>query len=114
MTLAVARQHPWIVTGAVRNIAVDFQDQLDDGELLTGTPTVEQVGTSDLTLSDEAVNTAALNILGRAVAIGQAAQFSVSGAAAGVTYTLRVTCGTDASPAQTLVVVLTIPCEDDK
>lgn len=92
----------------VRNVAVSFVDELDSGELLTGTPTVAEVTTSDLSLTNKAVNTAALTISGKAVAIGQAVQFKVSGGTAGTTYTIKVTVSTDATPAQTLICALVI------
>lgn len=95
--------------GEVRTPAVSFVGVLEAGELLTGTPTVVEVGTTDLTLENKAVNTAALTISGKSVAIGQAVQFKVSGqASANSPYTLLVTTATDASPAQTFVRNLTL------
>ena len=38
-------------------VAVEFTDHLDSGELLTGTPTVEEITTTDLTLANKALNT---------------------------------------------------------
>lgn len=92
------------VDSEVRNVAVSFANKLDSGELLTGTPTATEVSTTDLTISDVAVNTAALTISGVSVAVGEAVQFKVSGGTAGVKYKVRVTCATDSSPAQTLIV----------
>lgn len=104
MGLATAYQRPVLVVGETRNVAVDFQDVLDSGELLTGTPTVAEVTTTDLTIASKAINTAALTIDGRAVAIGEAVQFKVSGQlAANSPYTIKITVSTTASPAQTLV-----------
>ncbi len=88
----------------VRNVAVSFVGKLDSGEKVTGTPTVTEVDTSDLTISNVAVSTAALTINDKSVAIGEAVQFRVSGGLAGVSYTLRVTAASDATPAQTLIV----------
>lgn len=85
----------------VRNSAFDFTDALDDEELLTGTPTVEDPA-GGLTIDNVRVNTAAIEILGVEVAVGKAVQWRVSGGTAGVTYTLDIEADTDATPAQTL------------
>lgn len=87
----------------VRNVAIDFQGKLDTSELLTGTPTVTEVDTTDLTLASKVVSTAELTIRGTTVAIGEAVQFRVSGGVAGGEYTIRISVTTTASPAQTLV-----------
>ena len=87
----------------VRTIAVSFDNKLDSGELLTGTPIIVEVTTTDLTLGSKAVSTAALTINGESVAIGKALQCSVTGGTAGTTYEIKFTCGTDATPAQTLI-----------
>jgi hypothetical protein len=87
----------------VRNVAVDFRGKLDDGELLTGAPTIAEVTTTNLTFANQAVNTSAIKIRGVSVAIGQAVQFKVSGGTADTTYTIRITVGTTATPAQTLI-----------
>lgn len=108
MPANTAPQKPTIAVGEIRNVAVSFADVLDSGELLTGTPTVVEVTTTDLTLSSKAVNTAALTINGESVAIGKAVQFRVSGQlVANSPYTIKITVSTDASPAQTLVKYVT-------
>jgi hypothetical protein len=95
--------------GEARTPAVSFVGVLESGELLTGTPTVVEVTTSDLTITNEVVNTAAITINSKSVAIGQAVQFKVTGqAAASSPYTLRVTASTDADPAQTIIRDLTL------
>ena len=81
--------------GETEAVAIDYQDHLDTGELLTGTPTVTEAS-GTLTLGSKAVNTAALTILGRSVAIGQAVQFTAAGAALGVKYVFTITVSTDA------------------
>lgn len=104
MTLEAPQTHVK-TAGETRLCTVSFRDILSSGELLTGTPTVVEVTTSDLTLSSKAVNTAAVpvsDVYPEQVAIGQAVQFLAAGGTAGTTYTIRVTCGTDASSAQTL------------
>ena len=87
---------------ATRNAAVSFSDELDSGELLTGTPTVAEVSTSDLTIDNAAVSTAELTINGEAVPIGEAVQFRVAGGVAGTSYDITISVGTDSTPAQTL------------
>lgn len=104
----VAAQTLYLGAGATDVFAVAFDKYLDSGELLTGTPTVVEVDTSDLTLGNKAVSTGSLTILGRTVATGKAVQFSASGATAGTTYRVRVTATTDASPARTEPIDLLI------
>ena len=109
-----APQIQTIVVGETRNVAVSFAAKLDSGELLTGTPTVVEVTSSDLTITNEVVSTGELTILGETVAIGQAVTFTVSGALAsgGLTtplskaglYQIKVTPLTNASNAQTFVL----------
>ena len=98
-----APQLPSVAVGETSNGAVDFSGVLDSGELLTGTPTVEEQTTSDLTSSNKAVNTAALTIDGSSVAIGEAVQFAFSGQLVNVVYTLKITAATDATPPQTKI-----------
>jgi hypothetical protein len=99
-----APQVPTLAVGETRNFAVSFINVLDSGELLTGTPTVAEATTADLTIASKVVNTAALTVDDTAVAIGQAVQFKVSGQQlAHSPYTLKITVGTNATPAQTLV-----------
>lgn len=89
----------------VRNCGVSFAGALDEGELLTGTPTVTSVP-SGLTFASPIVSTQALTINGATVAIGKAVQFKVTGGVSGVKYQIEVSCGTDATPAQTLYAEL--------
>lgn len=114
MAQNTAPERPVLVPGETRNFAVSFGDVVDSGELLTGTPTVAEETTSDLTIANKAVNTAALTINGKSVAIGQAVQFKVSGQLATGTvrgdesiatgnYEIKITVSTDATPAQTLI-----------
>ena len=95
------------------NCAVSFVNLLDSGELLTGTPTIVEVTTSDLTLSNKVVNTAQLTINGETVAIGQAVQFHAQGGTAGTDYDIRITATTDSSPAQTRICRVTLPVVSD-
>ena len=97
----------------IRNVAVSFIGRLDSGELLTGTPTVVEVTSTDLTISDVAVNTAQITVLGKTVATGQAVQFKVLGGAANTNYSIRITTVTDATPAQTFIIKIRIRVKAD-
>ena len=83
--------------------AVSFVNRLASGELLTGTPTVLEIRTTDLTLANKAINTAQIVVLEDTVAIGQAVQFSVTGGTGGRAYEIEITVNTDAGVAQTFV-----------
>jgi len=86
---------------------------LDTGESLTGTPTVVEVTTTDLTITSKAVSTTALTINGTSVAAGAAVQFKVSGMkTTGSPYTLKVTVSTNATPAQTKNRFFVFTCKD--
>ena len=101
--MSTAPQRQAASVGATRNIAVSFSGQLDSGELLTGTPTITEDTTSDLTISNKVVSTAILEINGISVPIGEAVQCSVLGfVSANFPYTLNITVSTDATPAQVL------------
>ena len=93
----ILQQRPMISVGDVEKGAVSFADKLDTGETLTGTPTVTEVSTADLTLGSKAVSTTSLTILGETVAAAEAVQFTVSGQKAGTLYTISVTASTTAS-----------------
>lgn len=113
MGAITASQRPPAATGDTRNCACSFAAQLDSGESLTGTPTVVEQTTTDLTIASKAVNTAVLTINGTSVAIGAAVQFKVSGMkTTGSPYTIKVTVSTNATPAQTLVRYFVFTCKD--
>lgn len=99
-----------ISAGATEVVSVDCIDFLDSGELLTGTPTITEDTTTDLTLSNKVVSTTALTINDRTVAIGKAVQFKVTGQVAGVTYLVFVTCSTDATIARVAKFGLKMRC----
>ena len=110
MSVNTAPERPVAVVGETNTHSVSFANILDGSELLTGTPDVVEVTSTDLTIvnftptSDKGtVNTAALTINNVTVPIGEAVQFKASGYVAGTTYTIRITAGTDATPAQTKV-----------
>lgn len=83
-------------------LSISYADRLDSSELLTGTPTLTEIGTSDLTFSSQAVNTVALTIDDVTVAIGKAVQCKAVGWAENVVYEIGVSCATDSSPDQLL------------
>lgn len=94
----------WLVSaGGSKVCALFYFNFLSTGELLTGTPTVSVVSgsTSNVTISSVGRNSATVRHKGGKIAqIDQVVQCLVTATtgAAG-TYTLRVKCGTDASPA---------------
>ena len=106
--MSTAPQQQTAEASEVRNVAVDMRGRLDSGELLTGTPVVTEIGSSDLTFSNKAVNTVAKVIRGATVPIGQAVLFKITGFVAGANYRLKISIGTDAVPAQTLIEFIRI------
>ena len=99
------QQHHRISVGGTRIVRVNFTEDLDSGETLTG-PTAVEVGTSDLTLatSDCLVNTATyVDADGATVAVGKAVLFSaLGGSVANSPYIVKVTASTNSSPVQVL------------
>ncbi len=93
------------VADEVFNVAVNFKDKLDTGELLTGTPTITEVTTTDFTIGSKVVNTAALTINGETSAIGQAVQCGVTVASSPTLgpHEITISVDTDATPAQTII-----------
>ena len=85
----------------IRNVAVSYADKLETSELLTGTPTITEVSSSDLTLSNKIVSTGALTINGVSASAGQAITFTVAAGTSSTVYTIRIQCGTDATNPQT-------------
>lgn len=108
MGKVTSHQIPEAVVGETNLDSVSFVNVLDDGESLTGTPTVTEVTTTDLTIANVSINTAALVINGQSVPIGRAVQFKVSGQlTANSPYKLKITATTDSSPAQTKIRFVT-------
>lgn len=116
VTTEQATQRYQIKKGSDRIISVDLSGYLDSGELVASITTVTG-SPSGLTIANEAVNDAALTILGATVAIGEACQFTVDTStvtfASGVTskeFTIAIWFVTDSTPAQTCYaeVVLTV------
>lgn len=86
----------------VRTFTVEFSGKLIADELLSGTPTVAEVGTSALTISSPELTVSPLAVMGNVfVPTSLGVQFTVAGGVAGTTYTIRVTAETD--DGQTLI-----------
>jgi len=85
-----------------RNIAFAFDDVLDSDELLTGTPAILEVTTTDLTISNKVISTAELTIDGISTPIGEAVQCHITGGVANTTYEVLITVSTDSTPPQVL------------
>lgn len=99
----IAKGSPALAAGDEQNGAVSFAKQLKTGELLTGTPTVEEeAGAGDLVISNVALNTDAEEINGVEVPAYEAVLFHVTSQSAGE-YALKLTVTTDSTPARTLV-----------
>lgn len=86
----------------VRTFTVEFSDKLLADELLSGTPTVEEVGSSELTISGPELTVSPSDIFAKVfIPTSRGALFTVAGGVAGTTYTIRVTAETD--DGQTLI-----------
>lgn len=103
----VLAQLPPISVGAIELIAIDFGPWLDSGETLSGTPTVAEQTTTDLTFTGAAVNSSALVILGTSVPAGEAVSVKVSGQKSGVTYRVLVTVDTSAGRREVVEIRFT-------
>jgi len=88
--------------GETRTIVVPFIDKLREDETLTGTPTVAELNTAALTITDIGVTGQDVTIRGQTIEAGKAVQFSVSGGTARNDYTIRVRASGNTSPTQTL------------
>ena len=80
-----------------RKVSVEYTDKLDSSETLTGSVTVAEQDTSDLTLSSAGINSGSVEINGRTVAASESIYFTVAGGSAGKVYTVQITVATDAS-----------------
>ena len=106
--MTTAREIRYKQAGEKRNVKVDASEKLDSSESLTGTPVVAEVGGSDLTIADEAVNSAEMTVKRDTEAAKRGYKFSVSGGTAGKTYELKITCSTNDSVAQNFEDYVTI------
>lgn len=90
-----------IPVGTADIFSVDVGPKLDLGVLATGTPTVAEDTTTDLTITSQSINTSTLVINHNDVIAGKAVQFFASGFVAGTRYKLIITITTDTVPAGT-------------
>lgn len=84
-----------------RTAVINLSRRLDDDEQLSGTPTIVELSTSHLTISEEAINDDEITVDGFPVAEGKAVTFLVAGGQATKEYIVRATVETDAG--QTVV-----------
>ena len=91
--------------------ACSFTNELRSGELLSGTPTVAEQTSSDLTISNQGLNTTTIDVAGVSAAASQAVVYTVAGGSSGTLYSIKVTVSTDASDARTLVRLTDFYCE---
>ena len=96
-------QRHTLSVGATRVVRINCTPDIDSGVLLTGTPSITEQDTSDLTLTSKQVNTVGYsdNNTGHTVAAGKGILFTVAGGSSGSTYTVLVSCDTDT--AETVV-----------
>ena len=96
--------HPSTLSiGSVRRCHVDLSHELASTELLSGTPTVVEVGSSQLTITDVTVSTVPETVDGETVAIGKAVLFTCQCATEGV-YVVMVSVQTSSRPTQQVLV----------
>lgn len=95
----------------VVNCSVSFVGKLDEGEKLTGVPTVDAV--AGMTFSLANVSTEILTINGKKVPTGEAIQFSILVGSTLGSYKIPVSCDTDSVPPQTRRGKLLLTVETD-
>ena len=88
---------------SVQIVAASFDGLLYPGESLSGTPTVT-ASPAGLTVDSPWISDEAVVIDGVTVAAGRAVLFRVADGQSRKKYVMTVTCGTDSSPAQRLVL----------
>ena len=84
----------------VKVASLDLQLLLDDGELLIDPVTISEIGTNDLSFSNQAVSIVNLTINGISVPAGKAVQLRIVGGLAGNIYNLQAQVGTNSNPNQ--------------
>ena len=89
---------------------VDYTDVLSTTETVSG-PSVAEITTTDLTLSNVGVNTAVTEIFGREVAVGKGVLFRVSGQVLTRSYRVRVNVTTSSTPTRSLYRDVTFDCQ---
>ena len=101
-----------VLAGEVPNVSVNCTGVLDGAEIITGTPTVLEQETADLTIDNKVTNSSAIVIKGVTVAIGQAIKFRAAGFVAGRSYRVRLTMTTNSTPAATRIGDVVIVCAE--
>ena len=86
-----------------KRVQVDFYDSLGAKELLTGTPTVQEMFTTDLTFSGIGFNTSDLFIAHAWRLASTVVEFLVAGGTSGRIYSIQVSATSDATTAQTRI-----------
>lgn len=106
--MSCSRPTVHIPLGSSPVVTFDLTPRLASGELLTGTPVVQDVdSTGELTLASAQINTVADDE--NDIAISKAVQFQVSTTSTTCKeYNLKLTASSDGIPAQTLVDYLTV------
>jgi hypothetical protein len=80
MTIILKPAKPKEVSvGDIERIRIDYTRWLKGSEVLANVDTPTEVGSSDLNITEEAINTAPIIINGVSVAIGKAVTFFVDG-----------------------------------
>jgi hypothetical protein len=90
-------------TAETRRLDVNFSDSLAADEELSGTVTVREIGTSDLTITNAEVNDVDVFIGHRNSIKNRSISCFIAGGLAGNEYTVRITVSTD--DGQTLIAV---------
>ena len=103
MPANIAPQRHKVTVGEVPNIAIDCQGLLETGEIIASITSILEVVTSDLTIDNKAINSAALTINGVTAAIGKALLCRISGVLAGKQYLVQSKFVTNSTPAATRI-----------
>lgn len=98
----------YVPIGSTVVVTFDMTARLYSGELLTGTPSVDDAdATGDLSITNRQVNSVAFT--DEDIAIGKAVQFSISSTTTTEeTYEISITAVSDGTPAQTLTDTMKI------
>lgn len=99
-----------VSNGTTDIVAIDESFELDPGEALSGTPTVTEVDTSDLTISQKTLNSTELTINGNTVAANCAVLFKIAGQKAGTLYHIKYTVNTTNVSGRSLSWIVRLQC----
>jgi hypothetical protein len=95
--MPITLEYQEISVGDTRTAYVDCQDELITGETVTGSPTVAEVTTSDLTLGTPAILAADVVYKGVTYPQDKGISFTVTGGTVNTTYTILATIATSES-----------------